>query len=173
MRQVFAQPRDKDFGDVNAMLPKIPGEMIVDSLLDKFVNDTTFPFTCKLKENCLCNWVPKAPVQLCACYGDDEVMVQNTEVAYAAMRAKTDVVHRRVFGKYLSHNPCAPFAILSSKFFFDNFRKGKKHPERFSAGKKMVLAIGIDIANRQAKAHLKKTGKVEHDALASRKGKKN
>jgi hypothetical protein len=173
MRQVFAQPRDKDFGDVNAMLPKIPGEMIVDSLLDKFVNDTTFPFTCKLKENCLCNWVPKAPVQLCACYGDDEVMVQNTEVAYAAMRAKTDVVHRRVFGKYLSHNPCAPFAILSSKFFFDNFRKGKKHPERFSAGKKMVLAIGVDIANRQAKAHLKKTGKVEHDALASRKGKKN
>ncbi len=172
MREVFAQPRTKDFGDVNAMLPKIPGEMIVDSVVERFTSDPTFPFTCKLKENCLTNWVPKAPMQLCACYGDDEVMYQNTEVAYAAMSAKTKVVHKRVFGKHLSHNPCAPFAILSSKFFFDNFRKGKKHPEKFSAGKKLILALGIDIANRQAKKHLKKTGKVEHDALASRRGKK-
>jgi hypothetical protein len=77
-----------------------------------------------------------------------------------------------VFGKHLSHNPCAPFAILYSKFFFDNFRKGKKHPEKISAGRKFILALGIDIANRQAKNHLKRTGKVEHDALASRKGKK-
>jgi len=172
MREVFAQPRIKDHGDVNGMLPKIPGDMIVDEVVDKFRSDTTFAFTCKLKENCLTNWVPKAPVQLCACYGDDEVMYQNTEVAYASMRSQTDVVHKKVFGKHLSHNPCAPYAILHSKFFFDNFRKGKKHPERFNAGKKLILALGISIANKQAKKHLKKTGKVEHDALASRKGKK-
>ncbi len=173
MREVFAQPRTKDFGDVNAMLPKIPGEMIVDSVMERFKSgDPTFAFTCKLKENGLCDWVPKAPVQLCACFGDDEVMYKNTEVAYATMRAKTDVVHKRVFGKHLSHNPCAPFAILSSKFFFDNFRKGKKHPQKFSAGRNLILALGIDIANRQAKNHLKKFGKVEHDALASRSGKK-
>ncbi len=173
MREVFAQPRVKDFGDVNAMLPRVPGEMLVDSVVERFNSDTSFAFSCKLKENCLCNnWVPKAPVQLCACYGDNEVMYQNTEVAYAAIRAKTDKIHKKVFGKYLSHNPCAPFAILNSKFFFNNFRKGKKHPERFSLGKKLVLAIGIDIANRQAKKHMKETGKVEGDALASIKGKK-
>ncbi len=174
MREVFAQPRVKDHGDVNAMLPKVPGDMIVDSIVERFRTDTLFPFTCKLKENCLTNWVPKAPVQLCACYGDDEVMYQNTEVAYAAMRAKTDVVHKKVFGKHLSHNPCAPFAILNTKFFFDNFRDGKKHPERIRGkGRKLILALGVSIANRQAKKHLKKTGKVEHDALASRKGKKD
>jgi hypothetical protein len=172
MAEVFAQPRVKDFGDVNAMLPKIPGDMIVDSIVDRFRTDTSFAFTCKLRENCLCNWVPKAPMQLCACYGDNEVMYQNTEVAYASMRPHTNVVHKRVFGKHLSHNPCAPFAILYSKFFFDNFRKGKKHPEKIQAGKKLILALGIDIANRQAKKHLRKYGKVEHDALASRKGKK-
>jgi hypothetical protein len=99
-------------------------------------------------------------------------MYQNTEVAYAAMHAQTDVVHKRVFGKHLSHNPCAPFAILYSKYFFDNFRKGKKHPERLQAGKKMLIAIGVDIANRQALKHMKKTGKVEGDALASMKKKK-
>lgn len=172
MREVFAQPRVKDFGDVNAMLPRVPGEMLVDSVVERFNSDTSFAFTCKLKENCLCNWVPKAPVQFCACYGDNEVMYQNTEVAYAAMHAQTDVVHKRVFGKHLSHNPCAPFAILYSKYFFDNFRKGKKHPERLQAGKKMLIAIGVDIANRQALKHMKKTGKVEGDALASMKKKK-
>ncbi len=172
MRQVFAQPRVKDFGDVNAMLPKIPKEMVVDSMVEVFGSDTTFPFTLKLKENSLCNWVPRAPVQLCACYGDNEVMFQNTEVAYASMSAKTKTVYKRVFGKHLSHNPCAPFAIIYSKAFFDNFRKGKKHPEKIRPGLKLILALGIDIANRQAKKHLKKTGKVEHDPLASRKGKK-
>ncbi|MFN8308428.1 MAG: hypothetical protein U0T73_00575 [Chitinophagales bacterium] len=172
MREVFAQPRVKDFGDVNAMLPKVPRDMLVDSVVERFNSDTSFAFTCKLKENCLCNWVPKAPIQLCACYGDNEVMYQNTEAAYNAMKAQTDVVHKRVFGKHLSHNPCAPFAILYSKYFFDNFRKGKKHPERLQAGKKMLLAIAIDIANRQAKKHLKETGKVEGDALASIKKKK-
>jgi hypothetical protein len=172
MREVFAQPRVKDFGDVNAMLPSVPEQMIVDSVVQRFKTDTLFPFTCKLRENCLCSWVPKAPMQLCACYGDDEVMYKNTEVAYNYMHTKSNHVYKRVFGKHLSHNPCAPFAILYSKFFFDNFRKGKKHPEKISAGRKFILALGIDIANRQAKNHLKRTGKVEHDALASRKGKK-
>jgi hypothetical protein len=172
MRSVFAQPRSKDFGYVNSILPKVPKEMIVDSIVERFRSDMTFPFTCKLKENCLIDWVPKAPMQLCACYGDNEVTYKNTEAAYNAMSAKTNVVHKRVFGKHLSHNPCAPFAILYSKFFFDNFRKGKKKPEKIQAGRKLILALGIDIANRQARKHLKKYGKVEGDALASRKGKK-
>jgi hypothetical protein len=172
IKDAFVQPRRFDYGYINSILPKIPKDMVVDSLVDKFKNDSSFAFTRKLRENCLCNWVPKAPMQLCACYGDNEVMYQNTENAYAAMHQYTDVVHERLFGKHLSHNPCAPFAILYSKFFFDGFRKGKKHPEHIPAGKKLILALGIDIANRQAKNHMRKTGKAENDALASRKGKK-
>jgi hypothetical protein len=172
LKEAFAQPRKVDYGYVNSILPKVPKEMIVDSLMDKFQCDSTFPFTCKLKENCLTNWVPKAPLQMCACFGDNEVMYQNTEVAYNTMRAKTDQVHKRVFGKHLSHNPCAPFAIIYSKTFFDNFRKGRKHPERVPAGKALLLKIAISIADRQAKHHMMKTGKVETDALASRRKEK-
>lgn len=171
IKKAFAQPRSLDYAYVDSILPKVPGEMVQDSLVESFKNDPKFPFTCKLKENCLTDWVPKAPVQLCACYGDNEVMYQNTEVAYASMSAKTDKVYKRVFGKHLSHNPCAPFAILYSKFFFDNFRKGKKNVARIPAGKSLILKLGISIANKQAKRVLKKTGKVEEDALASRKGK--
>jgi hypothetical protein len=70
----------------------------------------------------------------------------------------------------ITHAPRLLFYLLNSSSII--FRKGKKHPEKYSAGKKLILALGIDIANRQAKNHLRKTGKVEHDALASRSGKK-
>lgn len=171
IRNAFTQPRNLDYGYVDSILPKVPGEMVQDSLMERFKSDANFPFTLKLKENCLTDWTPKAPMQLCACYGDNEVMYQNTEVAYAAMSARTKNIRKRVFGKHLSHNPCAPFAILYSKFFFDNFRKGKKNVYRIPAGKSLILKLGVSIANKQAKRVLRKTGKVEEDALASRKGK--
>ena len=129
-------------------------------------------FTLKLKENCLINWVPKAPMQMCACYGDNEVTYKNTEKAYACMSPVAPQVHKRIFGKHLSHNPCAPFAILYSKTFFNNIRAGKKHPEHVPAGTALILKIGISMANHQAYKHYKKTGSYEGDALASRKGKK-
>lgn len=172
LRLAFAQPRKVDYGYVNSILPRVPGRMIQDTLMERFKSDTSFAFTKKLKENCLNRWVPKAPMQLCACYGDNEVMYQNTQSAYDYMKECTNVVHMRLFGKHLSHNPCAPFAIMYTKIFFDNMRKGKKHPEHVPAGKQMILDLGIAIANRQARNHLKKTGHVESDALASRSGKK-
>ncbi len=172
IKEVFAQPRKLDYAYIDSILPKVPGDMVKDSLVSIFKSDSTLAFTLKLKENGLYNWVPKAPMQMCACYGDNEVTYRNTEKAYDYMHARTASVHKRLFGKHLSHNPCAPFAILYSKSFFDNIRKGKKHPERVSAGESIILALGIDMANHQAKRHLKKTGKFESDALASREGKK-
>ena len=172
LRVAFATPRKVDYGYVNSILPRIPKDMIVDSLFERFKTDTTFAFTVKLKENGVAYWVPQAPMQLCACYGDNEVMYQNTESAYNFMSTRTNLVHERLFGKYLTHNPCAPFAILYSKTFFDNIRKGKKNPMHVPAGKQMLVKLAIGMANNQAKKHKKRTGHSEGDALASRKGKK-
>jgi dienelactone hydrolase len=172
IKKAFAQPRTYGYGDINSMLPKIPEQMVVDSLVDRFTKDSTFPFTRKLKQNCLVYWVPKAPMQLCACYGDNEVMYQNTLNAYKYMSKYTKNIHMRLFGKHLTHNPCAPFAILYSKMFFDKIRAGKKHPERVPVGKGLLLAIAIDMADHQAKKHYEETGKHETDALASRHIKK-
>jgi hypothetical protein len=172
IKELFKQPRTLDYAYIDSVLPKIPSEMVLDSLVDVFKRDTTLAFTLKLKENGLYNWVPKAPMQLCACYGDNEVTYKNTVKAYGYMHPRTASVHERLFGKHLSHNPCAPFAILYSKFFFDNIRKGKAHPEHIPAGKNLILKLGISIANHQAYHHYKQTGSYEGDALASRKGKK-
>lgn len=172
IRKVFAQPRIVDYGRIDDMLPKYPCDMLVDEVYEKYLTDTTFAFTRKLRENGLTGWTPKAPVQLCACYGDNEVLYQNTEVAYRSLSTGSSKVYKRVFGKHLSHNPCAPFAILHSKFFFNNTRKGRKHPERFTGGQKFILSVAIGMANKQAKRTLEKTGKIEEDAMASRKKKK-
>lgn len=171
MSKYFALPRVFDYGYLDSVLPRIPRDMVTDSLIYVFQNDTNFIFTRKLKENNLYNWIPKAPMQLCACYGDNEVMYQNTEVAYNFMKPQAPQVYKRVFGKHLSHNPCAPLAIVYTKTFFNNVRKGKKHPERVGFGRRIILAIGIAQANKQAKKHKKNTGKVEEDPLAARKKK--
>lgn len=171
IKEAFVQPRKVDYGRINDMLPKVPQEMLREDVIEQFKTDTCFDFTCKLRESGLTNWAPQAPVQLCACYGDNEVMYQNTEVAYLGLRARSPHVFKRVFGKHLSHNPCAPFAILYSKFFFDNFRKGRKHPERIRDGKGFLVKLAISIADGQAKRTYKKTGRIENDALVSRKKK--
>ncbi len=172
IKQLFAQPRKLDYGYIDSILPKVPSAMVRDSLVELFKSDTNMAFTLKLKENGLWNWVPKAPMQMCACYGDNEVTYKNTVKAYSYMHPRTPSVHERLFGKYLSHNPCAPFAIIYSKLFFDNIRKGKKHPEQIAGGKSLIIKLGISIANHQAHRHYKRTGRYEGDALASREGKK-
>ena len=172
LKELFKQPRVIDYGYLDSILPHVPATMIDDSLVQLFRSDPKFPFTQKLAENNLYDWEPKAPIQLCACYGDNEVLYQNTEVAYAAMKEKGAPVHLKLLGKHLSHNPCAPFAIIYSKQMFDNMRKGRKNVTRMPFGKKLLLGIGIAQANKQAKRKKKRTGEVESDPLAARKKKK-
>ncbi|MDX2001158.1 MAG: hypothetical protein SFW35_01915 [Chitinophagales bacterium] len=154
----FAQPRTVDYGYLDKILPKVPKDMISDSLVEVFRTDTNFVFTKMLKKNSLYNWVPKAPMQLCACKGDNEVLYQNTEVAYAYMHQRTDQVHLKLFGKYLAHNPCAPFAIIYTKYFFDNIREGKKHITKVPFGKRFLLSIAIAQGNSKGRKIKRKTG---------------
>lgn len=168
LQKSFSQPRKIDYDRLDDLLPKIPCDMITDEVYNRYLYDTSFPFTSKLRENTLLDWAPKAPIQLCACYGDNEVLYQNTVVAYHSLRKNSDKVYMRLFGKNLAHNPCAPFAILKTKYFFDNFRKGKKHPERFSLPKNLLLSLAISIADKQEYKKRKRTGKVETNALAVR-----
>ncbi|CAN5384596.1 hypothetical protein BH09BAC1_BH09BAC1_18870 [soil metagenome] len=171
MARYFALPRVFDYGYLDSVLPRIPKNMVIDSLISIFQTDTNFIFTAKLRENNLYNWTPIAPMQLCACYGDNEVLYQNTEKAYSYMKPNAPRVTKRIFGKHLSHNPCAPLAMVYTKTYFNNIRKGKKKPEKVGFGKGFIMAIGIAQANKQAKKHKKSTGQVEDDPMAARKKK--
>lgn len=169
----FRQPRKVSYSHLDDILPKVPADMIVDSLVEVFRTDTSFIFTKKLEENNLVKWEPKAPMRLCACYGDNEVMYQNTESAYNYMKSKGANVHKKIFGKDLSHNPCASFAVIYTKIMFDNMRKGRKRFKRVPFGKRLLLAIGVAQANKKGRKHMKQHGEVENDALSVRKKNKD
>lgn len=171
LKTYFSQPRKVSYSQLDEILPKVPSSMVRDSLVEIFRSDKDFAFTQKLKENDLHNWEPKAPMQLCACYGDNEVLFQNTVVAYENMKAADVEIYKKLFGKHLSHNPCAPFAIIYSKQFFDNIRKGRKRIAKVPFGKKLLLNIAIAQANKQSKKKLKRTGEIEERALPAKKKK--
>ncbi|MEX2590739.1 MAG: lipase family protein, partial [Chitinophagales bacterium] len=126
LRKYFENPEDMDFNILNDKLPGVPSEMIEDSLLAMLTSDSNSPFVKKMAENNLHNWKPEAPVLLCACEGDDIVLAANTEITYQNMKDNGAEVYKKIYGKNLGHVPCAGFAIMYSKDFFDNVLKDKR-----------------------------------------------
>jgi len=112
-------------GDINAMLPSKPFEMIEPYFFDQYKNNPDFIFTKALKENDTYNWVPEAPVQFCYCKGDEEVYYKNSIVAMEWMKANgaKRIIDRKVSDTF-KHRECADYAVMYTKFFFDSFRNG-------------------------------------------------
>ena len=120
---------DKTLDDLDKIMPKIPKDVVLDSLVQVYKTSPDFLFTKKLKENCLTDWKPEAPVQLCYCKGDREVNYKNSEVAYTNMKA-LGVNHIKLnnLSDHLDHNTCALFAVLATKYFFDRYKKHGENP---------------------------------------------
>jgi len=147
----FKLPRKKGHSILDKKLPPIPRDMIEPHFLDAYQNDSAFPFRRHLEQNSNWKWVPRAPMQLCACYGDNEVSYKNSLKAAEYMQSQSAPVHLRLFGKSLNHQRCAPFAFMYTKIFFDRIRAGKANPEKVPAGKQFLLRTGIRIAEAAAK----------------------
>lgn len=147
----FKIPRRKGHSKLDKKLPAVPRDMIDPHFLNAYRSDTTFPFRKYLQQNSNWQWVPRSPMQLCACYGDNEVSYKNSLKAAEYMQSQSAPVHLRLFGKALNHQRCAPFAFMYTKIFFDRIRAGKTNPERIPAGKQFLLKTGIRIAESKAK----------------------
>ena len=126
----FGEVRTKTYSDLDKIMPKIPSHIVQPNLVEEFKSNPNFSFTARLRENNLTNWKPQAPMQLCYCKGDREVNYKNSEAAYDSMRA-LGVTNIRLhnLSDALDHNTCAAFAVLSTKNFFDRFRKHGKNPK--------------------------------------------
>lgn len=121
---------DKTLDDLDKIMPKIPAEVVKDSLVNIYKTTPDFLFTKKLKENSLTDWKPKAPVQLCYCKGDREVNYKNSEVAYNTMKGLgVTQIKLNNLSDFLDHNTCAAFAVMATKFYFDRFKKNGENPK--------------------------------------------
>lgn len=121
---------DKTLDDLDKIMPKIPAEVVVDSLVEIYKTTQDFLFKQKLKENSLTDWKPKAPVQLCYCKGDREVNFKNSEVTYNTMKGLgVSQIKLNNLSDYLDHNTCAAFAVMATKFYFDRYKKNGQNPK--------------------------------------------
>jgi len=116
--------------DLDKLLPKIPKDVVKDSLVHQYLTDPGFEFTKRLCENNLTCWKPEAPMQLCYCKGDREVNYKNSITAYNDMKSLgAEHVKLNNLSDNLDHNTCAAFAVLSTKYFFNRFRDKGKNPK--------------------------------------------
>jgi alpha/beta superfamily hydrolase len=126
----FENNQYKSFGELNKILPKIPKDMMTDSLVDVYMNSPFFEFKERLCDNNLTCWKPEAPMMLCYCKGDREVNYKNSEVAYRDMKA-LGAEHLKLnnLSDKLDHNTCAAFTVLATKYYFNRFRDKGKNPK--------------------------------------------
>lgn len=127
---------------INDSLPKIPINMMSDSLVNEYKTNPNFPFKVRLAENGMCNWKPNAPILMSYSTKDEEVFYQNALVAYKGMKkmGAKDVRKLKVSTKF-GHGNTAGFATLQSKMYFDSFRKGSKHGRLGPIWKRCVIRI--------------------------------
>ena len=129
--------------EVNRVMPSIPKDAIRPEVIKAYQEDVNFPFKVALQENSTIDWVPKAPMMLCYCEGDEQVNYLNSVVAYKAMK-ELGSKHLRLkrVAKGMDHGTCALYAVLYTKMYFDSFVKGSKYGRKGPFFKRLLIGIG-------------------------------
>ncbi|MFZ1691900.1 MAG: lipase family protein [Flavobacteriales bacterium] len=110
-------------GVVDDIMPAAPSEIIIDSVLQAFIDDPDHPFRQALRDNDLYDWAPACPTRIIYCEGDNHVFYQNSSVAIAAMQGNgAPSVSGQSAGAALDHSGCAFPALLNAKMFLDGHR---------------------------------------------------
>lgn len=110
-------------GAIDNLMPALPKQIVRDVLLDTMYADTNHFFRQHLKENDNYNWKPDAPVRLLYCKSDQHVNYMNTIEAGTYMnQVGAANVRMKDIDSTLDHTPCAQFAMLYMKNFFDSLR---------------------------------------------------
>lgn len=128
--------------EVSKLLPEIPSDMIIDSLVNEFKNNPSFPFTVALSKNNVYDWKPETPIMLCYCNNDEQVTYKNAFIARDKMKengAKRVLMSNG--GRKYDHNTCALFSLMNTKFFFDSFRNGNKNGSKGNVSKRFLVSL--------------------------------
>jgi pimeloyl-ACP methyl ester carboxylesterase len=128
--------------DVNAVMPSVPAEVLRPEILEALKSDPDHPLQRAMKENTLIHWAPEAPMLLCYCKADEQVLYRNALVARDTMRALgSKVVRTRQASRRLGHSPCAIYTSMYTKLWFDSFRKGSTKGRLGSAWNRFLISV--------------------------------
>lgn len=131
-----------DIKAIDKLLPKVPKDMLLDSLVDDFVKNPESPMRRALADNSLCDWKPENPVQFCYCKNDEQVSYKNALVTKEKMKkAGAKHITLRSGGNKYGHYKCGIFAAMYSKLYFDSFRNGSKYGRRGNLNTRFLLSL--------------------------------
>jgi hypothetical protein len=111
-------------GDINAVMPNVPKNIIDPLTFVTFGNDPTHPFNVALRDNDTWRgWVPEAPMKIVYCEGDNAVTYHNAIVARDSfLAAGATTVQAISGGAGNDHGGCVTPALISTKLFFDLYK---------------------------------------------------
>jgi len=132
LSDIFAPPYDtllldlfdgtQTFGEINAVLPAIPNEMIREDVFEAFVNDQDHPLRVALRDNDVFDWSPTAPIHMFYCTEDEQVDFENALLALEVLTENGGDI-QVTNGGALTHGGCVAPALIGGKAFFDSFRQ--------------------------------------------------
>jgi hypothetical protein len=107
--------------EINALLPANPLEILRPDVLEQIRSDPNHPLREALRENDLhTGWVPRSRTRLHHCRADADVLIANSELAYASFHAAGAPVELVDPWPPGDHGFCAVVALLATKFWFDD-----------------------------------------------------
>ncbi len=114
-----------DGGEINAVLPSRPIEILKPEVLAAFTSDPNHPLRVALRDNDLhTGWFPRAKTRFYHCAGDLDVLPANSKVAFDAFKAAgAPAVELLDPFAFADHTACVPFALLGTKYWFDGLRQ--------------------------------------------------
>lgn len=142
---------EKSYSEFNKTLPKIPVDMLKPEYVKEFQENPDFIVAQKIAKNDLYQWVPEAPTFLCYCSSDEQVVGENTVVAYNWMKKNgAGNIRKKDVSNHLGHFGCATFTVVEMRFFFDNVRKGKTDKRKGPPLKRWMVNIYKKKKEKQA-----------------------
>ena len=109
--------------DIDLPASKIPTDILKPDILQAILADANHPIRKSLKENDLYEWIPKAPLLICHCDGDQHVPQANSLKAEQSFKSKGATV---TFVNPLAggtHFTCALPSFAATKKWFDTLKK--------------------------------------------------
>jgi hypothetical protein len=143
---------EKGFSEINQLMPEVPKDIFLDTVVKRFETDPQYPFRKALEMNNVYDWKSEAPVQLCYCKADEQVSYKNALKAGEYMKKRGSRVLLTHVGPKFSHRDCALFASMYTKFFFDSFRKGNPNGNRGNLYKRFLVSLAKTFYKKKKKS---------------------
>jgi hypothetical protein len=108
---------------LNAALPSNPINILKPQVLEEFRNNPRHPLRLALEDNDLYRWRPRSPLRLYHCAADRDVIIANSQVAFASFQALGATQVQLIDPvPTADHNGCSQPSLLQAKAWFDSLR---------------------------------------------------